>query len=318
MCEETKEKGYLIYLRPFNSGERYDDAALKFGEKSVEKGIAGLGWGIEEIEKPEKEMILKDRIEEIKSKINRRSGKWKAIRTIDKVAKDDFFITRLQDNNCYIGKVKREAYHRTYARENYPFKDFCRYSWIVKVDWKIGPIAFHKLPSAIQGMMSSKYNGTINELGDLHTHILKRMYEGKSVGKYELNIDNFHEALSAEDLENLVAYHMKNKHKSYFLVPSTCKKDYPLYEFVMVDSKNDKRVTCQVKNTDTVDAKKYKSDFFERIYLFSGNEEYGDEDPADNMEIIQRKDLFGIIRQQFKEKQGFFYNELKDYYEIQL
>ena len=88
---------------------------------------------------------------------------------------------------------------------------------------------------------------------------------------------------------------------SYFLIPSTCKKDYPLYEFVMVDSKNDKRVTCQVKNTDTVDAKKYKSDFFERIYLFSGNEEYGDEDPADNMEIIQRKDLFGIIRQQFKE-----------------
>ena len=311
---KTNQSGYLVVLRPIGE-HRYDDVAYKCETDSIDNKICGMGWGKEFFDdKGNKKLELHSGNNyNTHLKWNRNNAKTSALNKYRDIKPKDYVLTRLRDGYCYIGKVETHAYHDfEQLFDNYDY-----YSWVVETNWKKRKkYEFHELPSAIQGVMSGRI-GTIKRLDDLHTHILKRMYEGKRVGKYKLNIDNFHEALSAEDLENLVAYYMRRKHKSYFLIPSTCKKDYPLYEFVMINE-NDERITCQVKNNDVVDTETYKSDYFKTIYLFSGINDYGNEEPTGNLKVIKRNDLFDIIVKQFDDEKGFFFNELKDYYEIQL
>lgn len=203
--------------------------------------------------------------------------------------------------------------------------EFCRcvyhsFSFIVDVKWhKLGLVS--KMPGAIRGVYNVGNQGAIDRLKftesandedkkigsidySVNNAVIYLKWKRKEANQKkdvldELRItidkNNFANALSYDDLEDLVFEYMKNENPGYNLYPSACKLSEPKFEFALYDKKGEKPITCQVKNQSTrLHIEDYieniKNSDFEKIYLFSGAGVFFN-DNGEEKELMSCKDL---------------------------
>ena len=309
-------KCYIVFLRPFDSGERKNDKATKCEKDSIKAGIAGMGWRADELWKSginyiyDKSVPYNNPNEKQKSD-NKLKRSWKtAVNMYAEMEAGDYVLTRTIGGICYVGKVMSKAYHE---KGKYAFESFDEYSWVVDVKWKkIGE--FIDIPNGLRGLMSGRIGTVKRVVEDVHKELIEFLFTGKT-DRIKLTKTNFVDALDPLDLEDLVALFITKKNPSFMLLPSTCKVNEPKYEFKFVDTNNSgEQITCQVKNKKDVQAHKYYSESFKNIYLFSGIEKYGNlSGKPENIDIIEKKDLYDILKENY-EKGGFMKEQLGDHF----
>ena len=109
--------------------------------------------------------------------------------------------------------------------------------------------------------------------------------------KIILNKHNYTFALNYMNLEDLVYLYILEKNKDYQLLPSTCKVSKEKYEMDLINSEGG-MITCQVKNDASIEYEDYKDeDKFDKIYLFSGIEEYNNDEVKKRLEKEDKEDI---------------------------
>jgi hypothetical protein len=78
--------------------------------------------------------------------------------------------------------------------------------------------------------------------------------------------------LSDEDLEDIVGLYLQVR--GYLIVPSSCKRDTPNYEFVMYHRETGRSCVAQVKSGNaTIDVRAFGNEA-DDIYVFAAGEQY--------------------------------------------
>lgn len=321
-------KCYLIQLKPFV--EDSGPALKKLQMKTIEHSLCGMGWPMYEFIRSEhtywlsenKEKYKKQYINEAKKQYLKPGETFKsrsftiALNCYDEMEPGDYLLTRLYDSgDCYIGEVTSKAYYL--RRTLLDFQEASCFSWVVDVDWKyIAPFLF--IPNALRGLMQGRMN-TVQRVksGSPQSKLIPQLYTGR-IEKIPLSMDDFMRALDSLDLEDLVAMYIISKNSisgdEYHVLPSSCKVNEPTYEFSIVNGKQ--RITCQVKNNEAVDVRKYyeSARCFKAVYIFSGKIDYEKDaypDKPENLIFISHKELYTYLKEN-----DYFREVLSSYYEF--
>ncbi len=268
-----------------------------------------------------------------------------AIKNFFSIEKGDIVLSRLRNGKYIVGIVEDNTKYYGSNEEDEEGKnedDLIKkwkenekimsngFGWRCKVKhWY--PISREDVPSDIIGRCSQRNSYTITRLNDdriklFILKLLERQEKKKSnCPPIILNENNFASALNSDELEDLIYLYIldKKENEDLILLPSQCKISEPMYEFYLKHKKNmdGKIITCQVKNRSTVDFQKYKDEIehdkkgmFEKIYLFSGIESYGNdkekEKYKEKIEIIEKKELWKYL----KDNKSYFNVLQDDYY----
>ncbi len=311
---------WIAQLKPFSTENRQRDSIEIFQKNSISKNICGMGWNLPDIiEYTEAELKLSDYKDKYKndysSYIRESNPKWSsrhfttALNAYQNMRVGDYILTRLfKSNECYIGKVTKEAYYNNYL----DFEESGNYSWIVNVQWKaIGH--FSNIPNSLRGIMQGRMNTIKCIPTEAPQNELIRNLFNDSINKVGINAANFHLAIDPLDLEDLVALYIAYNNPGFNLLPSSCKISEPEVEYKLVCGS--KRITCQVKSNKEIDVSAYISlcTQYDRIYLFSGKGYDNAFNLPQNLFLINKTDLFEVLLNDFNQK-GYFYDILKDYF----
>lgn len=316
-------KGYYVQMKPFDKDKRNGSNVQAFQEKCIKEKICGMGWNEPEILRAENNKVFLSEHENKKTYLEKykkihegtsQKSLSQALNRYSEIEAGDYLLTRIYKSGaCHIGKVKSKTYRCSQER----FKNFVdaeAYSWVIDVDWKeIGH--FSNISNAFRGALSGRWN-TIKRMSDFNFRLAQIIFEGLNEEVIKLDKENFCNSLDSTDLEDLVSFYMLKENPGYHVIPSSCKKDEPQIEFKMVKGKN--QITCQVKNNAYIDVSAYSSDIFKhysKIYLFSGKGYLKHETKAENIHIIEKEQLYELLKKDF-EDEGYFYNTLKKCYKI--
>ncbi len=298
---------WIINLKPFGS-DASDEKIRSLQNECVKNKIFGIGWWTEYFNTHTK-VILDEHTKKAYKDLckDKYSARDSAVDRMSEIKCGDLAIMRLRDGHIYLGKVIEPAFHDNTTLKG---ENLNRLSWICRVEkwFEVGDET--SIPSEIMGRFSQRQQATISRIASYKQRLLMiAMYDmvrsGKSdVPKITLNQSNFTRALSYTDLEDLVCAYIHNKHsdEGYMLLPSSGKVSRLKYEFTFVSNKLDKNpITCQVKNqnSEPINVANYENDkdIYEKIYLFSGNNNFANRELAkDNIEIISHQSLFDVLK----------------------
>ncbi len=311
---------WIINLKPFGNDEP-DERIRKLQKECVENNIFGIGWWTDYFNTHAKVKLNGDTKKEYKG-TDDISARDSAVDSISQIQCGDFAIMRLRDGHVYLGKVTEPAFH---DNEILSEENSNRLSWVCRVEKWIEFSDETAIPSEIMGRFSQRQQATVTRICPYKQKLLiLAMYETASNGRTDipkliLNEDNFARALSYTDLEDLVCAYICNKHRGdeYMLLPSSGKMSRQKYEFTFVSNKPGKKpITCQVKNqnSEPINVANYENDrgVYEKIYLFSGNNNFNNKELANgNIEIIKPEDLFDMLK---SGNLGFMYEKLSVYH----
>ena len=292
---------WIVIIKPFAPKYRSEKIVDEYQEACIRKRLFGMGYKEEfKDEEIEKGLLLSEY-----KKTPSNKGAIAALNCYRNIHPGDLVLTRLKNGAYYIGRVKCEPYYcggdiefTKEHREN-------RFSWCAKVEkWeKLGD--YTSVPYAIAGKMSQAYLRTIQQVkeyrSDKLTVFMQRVYERisgqeQSVPKIKLNAENFAWALDADALEDLVYEYMRKQNPNYCLIPSSCKKSTPMFEFCMTDATG-KKITCQVKNQAEINISNYTKDIiseYEKVYLYSGKAT--PKQHVEKLEFISQDALFDTLK----------------------
>lgn len=313
---------WIINLKPFGRDEP-DERIRNLQDECVRNNVFGIGWWTEYFNTHTKVTLDENSKKAYNDSFNGElSSRASAVDEMSKIKCGDLAIMRLRDGHIYLGKVTDPAFHDStiLSKEN-----ASRISWMCKVEKWLEFCDETSIPSEIMGRFSQRQQATITKIANYKQRLLMlSMYDIKSSGKTDvpkviLNENNFTRALSYTDLEDLVCAYIHNKHADdgYMLLPSSGKVSRQKYEFTFVSNKSDKKpITCQVKNqnSEPIDIANYENDkdIYEKIYLFSGNNNFANCKLAkDNIEIINHQDLFDVLK---CGNLKFMYDKLSKYH----
>jgi len=257
------------------------------------------------------------------------SGFRLSVNNFSDVKKNDVIISKIKGHGIFIGKVIKVAYKFDDKTENLPF------TWVGKVETWIKIHNDEKMPTEIAGRLSIRNQATIVRISDdciRQKLLILKLFENTAeqtlgigeIPEISLNESNFATTLNYMELEDLVAQYIFKLHKKegYLLLPSSCKANKMDYEFDFV--KNDSLpITCQVKNNEEIEVdycvKNIKDKKFDKIYLFSGMNEYkyqgrkinaDFESPNENIIFIKPSHLYDLLKDSedyLQKKLGVFY-----------
>lgn len=295
---------WIINLKPFDDGTS-DAEIQRFQDECLEENIFGIGWWTEYFNKNPK-LVLDEETKKEYMAVCESSAR-DAVEKMSFIKYGDLVITRLRNGHIYIGKVIKTAFHDSSLFKD---KNSKILSWICGVEKWFDLIDKSLIPSEISGRFSQRQQTTITRIADYKQRMLmiamyETAYKGKTdVPKIILNENNFARALNYLDLEDLVCAYIYNKHyeDGYMPLPSSGKVNRLKYEFTFISNKTNKKpITCQVKNqnSEPINVKNYENDknIYEKIYLFSGNNNFINKDYCkDNIEIIDNKNLFNVLK----------------------
>lgn len=268
-------------------------------------------------------------------KENVNKGLRKALKNFFEIKNGDVVLARLRNGEYIVGEVINDLkeYRKTDSErkvlENHQSQGF---GWHCKVQ-EFYKISRENVPSDIIGRCSQRNSCTISSINNdrLKLFILKLLNKENHCPPIILNSNNFASALNADELEDLVYLYIQEKwDNNLILLPSQCKVNEPRYEFFLKHkNENEKIITCQVKNKAIVDFGTYKCDKnkYEKIYLFSGWGNYGDDSQKEEykgkIEEIDKADLWNVLKeniQYFKMiQEGYYYKiEEKDEEDIEV
>lgn len=313
---------WIINLKPFGNDDP-DERIRSLQKECVENNIFGIGWRTNYFDTHAKVKLNEDTEKEYKASCTDEiSARDSAVDSIAKIKCGDFAIMRLRDGHVYLGKVTEPSFHDNaiLSKENSD-----RLSWVCRVEKWIEFSAETAIPSEIMGRFSQRQQATVTRIRPYkHKLLILAMYETAIKGttdvpKVILNENNFARALNYTDLEDLVCAYICNKHRNgeYMLLPSSGKVSRQKYEFTFVSNKPGKKpITCQVKNqnSEPINVANYENDkdVYEKIYLFSGNDNFINAKLANgNIEIISRRDLFDMLK---SGNLSFMYEKLSVYH----
>lgn len=312
---------WIINLKPFDK-DTDNERISNFQQDCHKNNIFGIGWYADYFSNHAGEISLnkvsKDEYLGYCQKQEKNTARDAAVDRISKVRCGDLAIMRLRDGHIYLGKIKKEAFHNEAILKNESAK---KLSWMCEVEKWHDLGDGESVPSEILGRFSQKMQPTITRVANYKQRMLilalyKTATDQKAdVPKLILNENNFARALNYMDLEDLVCFYIYEKHadEGYMLLPSSGKVNQIKYEFRFVNTASDKKpITCQVKNQNStsIDIDEYENDKddYEKIYLFSGNNNYKGK-ATDNIEIIDSKELF-----QFLRKFNYMHEKLSKYH----
>lgn len=310
---------YLVQLKPFSPEDRHNpDIVRSHQSDCIKFGISGMGWAYERFFETDERMMLKDMYCDYLNYSRQYEGK--AVRIITsalniyrELKPGDYLLTRLDDNSCYIGKVKSDAYHdsKTQAAIKYGLN----YSWIVDVEWKAIGDAL-SLPGSLRGELGKRLNTIQRIYSSVSRFNIIKEY-GDNVEKIILDKDNFTDAFDAIELEDLVSCYIQELHKDEHLkfIPSTCKSDTKKFEFLLTDGR--KKITLQVKNKKVINSDEYIEDLeqYSKIYLFSGIS-VTPMPKNDNLIVISKEQLFEYLNNNFSDD-SYFGQRLNKIYKLE-
>lgn len=310
---------YLVQLKPFAPEDRHNSDIIR-GHQSdcIKFGISGMGWAYEHFFGTDKRLMLKGMYSDYLTYSRQCEGKAKRIITsalniYEELKPNDYLLTRLDDNSCYIGKVKSYAYHDSKIQT--AIKYGVNYSWIVDVDWKpIGDAL--SIPGSLRGELGKRLN-TIQRIHSLISRFNIIKAYGDNAEKIVLNEDNFTDAFDGIELEDLVACYIQDFHKDEHLkfIPSTCKSDTKKFEFLLTDGR--RKITLQVKNKKAINSDEYIKNLeeYSKIYLYSGIS-VTPIPKNDNLIVISKKQLFEYLKSNFSDD-SYFGQRLNNIYTLE-
>lgn len=286
MCEITLWRVNLKPQGPINQ---------KIKEFCFNNGYLAMGWSCVFDNTPTREEYFSAIVE--KGWTGGYKQAYKAITQEMKIG--DLCLSR--DNTFYyIGEITSEVFYANCA-EHY---ENC-FSWIRKVDWKrIGKqnetpaMIVGKLSESRQRVFTRVHNNNLKSVSSSTYNFLKSPHT-EFVGKELVKIDNFANLMSYESLEDLVALYLQEKYKLLLLAKSG-KKSTPEFEYILLDKTNKKSVFVQVKQNAVIDLQRYNENYkTNKVYVFS-NFGYTNIEENDFVEIINKDDLFGYFKSNYK------------------
>lgn len=313
---------WIINLKPFGPNDP-DDIIRNLQDECVQNKIFGIGWGTDCFGTHTKvtldentKKVYKDSFED------KNSARDSAADRMSEIKCGDLAIMRLRDGHIYLGKVTEPVFHDNTILKG---ENSNRLSWVCRVEKWLEFCDDTLIPSEIMGRFSQRQQATITKIANYKQRLLMlAMYDIKNSGKTSvpkviLNENNFTRALSYTDLEDLVCAYIytRHVHDGYMLLPSSGKVSRLKYEFTFVSNHLDKKpITCQVKNqnSEPINIADYENDkdTYEKIYLFSGNNNFANRDLAkDNIEIINHRNLFDVLK---CGNLKFMYDKLSKYH----
>lgn len=298
---------WIINLKPFGS-DASDEKIRSLQNECVKNKIFGIGWWTEYFNTHTK-VILDENTQKAYKDLckDKNSARDSAVERMSEIKCGDLAIMRLRNGHVYLGKVAESAFHEStiLSKENSN-----TLSWMCRVEKWFEFCDETSIPSEIMGRFSQRQQTTISRIAPCKQRLLMTaMYEIENSGntnvpKLTLNENNFARALSYTDLEDLVCAYIHNNHtdEGYMFLPSSGKVSRLKYEFTFVSNNLDKKpITCQVKNQNSkpINVANYENDkdVYEKIYLFSGNNNFSNRELAkDNIEIIIHQNLFDVLK----------------------
>ena len=311
---------WIINLKPF-AKDASDERIRSLQDECVQNKIFGIGWRTNFFDQHTKVALDESTKKAYKDSCNESSAK-AAVDRMSEIKCGDLAIMRLRDGHVYIGKVTEPAFYDNTILKG---ENSNRLSWICRVESWFEFCDETLIPSEIIGRFSQRRQATITKIVPYKQRLLMlAMYETASNGKTDfpkliINENNYICALSYTDLEDLVCAYIHNKHTDdgYMLLPSSGKVSRLKYEFTFVSNNLDKKpITCQVKNQNSVpiNIADYENDkdVYEKIYLFSGNNNFVNCKLAtDNIEIVEHRKLFDVLK---RGNLKFMYDKLSKYH----
>lgn len=299
------QRVWWIQNKPFSPERRYSDEAQKFQEECLKEGFFGIGWRNGGIDLNPGQEYSEEIAEQLRWKIRNRNFTH-AQNLMGMMKEDDVILTRL--NGCYYwGLVKGKV---RYSEHN-------QLTWYttVKEGWdRLGE--GKDLPNHVRGKLSGKYyQGTVAEIDGLAANSILLLTGQKNSKKERLTVDNFHEALGDDDLEDLLAEYMLKTNPEYVFLPSSCKKNTPGIEYAMYDPQTAELIACQTKIKRRIDAGYYLTEEtfakYKKIYLFSGLGYDNLDDDMKNLIIVDRKELYDVFK-----NNAYYHLVLSQYFEF--
>lgn len=303
---------WIIQIKPFSPKKRNENIVLNFQKDCIQNNLFGMGWNIDDNTYPAGEPMPD--YEEYQQKwLETGSGNVskKAYHAYQNIQAGDLVLFRARNARYYIAKVKTTAQwltedavdFETYHSTKEPEMPSNPLSWACRVE-KWYPIS--DVPSAVVGRFSQRWQPTISRIADTDLQKLANiLYSAATQTAYEkipIHVENFCKAMNPDELEDLTAMWIlneNNKKLNFCLLPSSCKRNTPKYEFEllgMVDGET-KRITCQVKNQEKIHADDYSSDAntYWKIYLFSGIAVTDSGKSSPHIHVITKEDLYRFL-----------------------
>lgn len=295
---------WIINLKPSGIS---NEEIRSLQNECVKNKIFGICWETEYFNNHTKVVLDENTKKAYKELCKKDPARDSAVDRMSKIKCGDLAIMRLRNGHIYLGKVTEPAFHDSTLLKG---EHLNRLSWICKVEKWLDFGDESTIPSEIMGRFSQRQQATISRIASYKQRLLMiAMYDKKNCGKTDvpklaLNENNFARALSYTDLEDLVCAYIHNRHadEGYMLLPSSGKVSRLKYEFTFVSNNLDKKpITCQVKNqnSEPINVTNYENDkdIYEKIYLFSGNNNFANRKLAkDNIEIISDQSLFNVLK----------------------
>ena len=284
---------WWVQSKPFAAENMDSPAVMEFQKTCFEKRFFGMGW--KEDDPACFAHYIGEEITEARAEFFRKSLRNSAFT----IAQNRFLEMKVGD---VVLTRLNELYYCGMIAERPRLSDHPLLTWVSSIagDWtQIG--SSEDLPHHVRGKLSGRdCHGTVAEIKGLSALTLMQI-AGAECKVRRIGEDNFFYALGDDDLEDLMAHYMSKCHAGYLFLPSSCKKNTPLVEYVMYDPKSGKEITCQTKVNDEIDIDNYRGDNkekYERIYLFSGVDRYLHADPLPaNVTILSRRDLYLTLKE---------------------
>lgn len=312
---------WQINLIPFDRRKATDEEIFKFQERCRETNCFGIGWSIGKITDGDPSRLDADKyIEKYRKNESEKDKKniKNNINNMKSIRKGDYIFTRLKNGNYYVGKVSNEAGY--YSGDD---EELSRLSFYSKVEeWK--EVTPAEMASEVIGRFSQRNQSTSRRISECNDRRYRFYKYAKTIlgekgdnGVY-LDENNFIDCLNPDELEDLVGSYILNNNKGYQIIPSSCKKNTDLIEYIMVNSKG-KAITLQVKNKQSIDISKYERiiDSYEKIYLFSdaGYENEDSDYDKNKIILVDKEQLWKHLKTNSKSV-DYLIQRIKKYYQL--
>lgn len=237
---------------------------------AVKTGVVGVGWQIND---PYPGIPFEEVQQQVASQYETERKSWTAaFHALQEMEIGDLCYTRTKKDNCYyIGKVTgpwRYAMGEEFVTADVVNVRDCH--WL-----KIGEET--RVPGAV--VASFRSPSSIQRISGVEV-ISKWIYYqltgdcAYKVSPEDLSSREVLDVLSSSDLEDVIGIYLQVQ--GWVVVPSTCHRSTPKYEFYLIDRHTGKKAAVQVKSGDiALDPAKYKHDQeVHAVFLFTASGEY--------------------------------------------
>lgn len=253
------------------------------GRFCLERNILGVGWQVNQLG----DVNWDKYIAEAKGKYKKYGRKFTAaINAIkNRMKVDDLCWTRDKNGNYFLGIITSDW--RYDSSEECSLADVvnirsCEWHNVGTVDIVPGKI----VNSYISGSTVQQVKG--NNILSYSQYLANKISKNN---RYDItkSDEGFISLISSEDCEDIVAIYMQKIH-GYMMIPSSCKKDTAVYEYVMKHHITGEKAVAQVKHGNVnLDQDKYKNINAQTFLLTTKGKYIGS--PAENVHCLDAEKL---------------------------